>query len=113
MHMSDMLTVTQSILQELSEPSSGWIHLQMLDIDWSLHFISFYNSHTLPVKDQIIFVTRLNFLKVLDAPLESALSYNSRKGLTQWSDIYMFIQTHMCLYKHKLKKLLLKQNAQI
>lgn len=98
------LMVMQSILQELSEPSLGWIHLQLLGIDWLLHFIYFYNSHTLPIKDQTILVAGLKFLKVLDVTLESALSYSPLKGLAQWW-IYK--------YKHKLKKLLLKQNAQI
>lgn len=103
--LSDLkLIVMQSILQELSEPSLGWIHLQLVGIERSLYFISFYNSHTLPIKDQIILVTGLNSLKVLDVPLESALSYSSLKGLAQW----WFYK-----YKHKLKKLLLKQNAQI
>lgn len=98
------LMVMQSILQELSEPSLGWIHLQLLGIDWLLYFIYFYNSHTLPIKDQTILVAGLKFLKVLDVTLESALSYSSLKGLAQWW-IYK--------YKHKLKKLFLQQNAQI
>lgn len=98
------LMVMQSILQELSKPSLGWIHLQLLGIDWLLYFIYLYNSHTLPIKDQTILVAGLKFLKVLDVTLESALSYSSLKGLAQWC-IYK--------YKHKLKKLLLKQNAQV
>lgn len=98
------LIVMHSVLQELSEPSLGWIHLQLLGIDWSLYLISFYNSHTLPIKDQIVLVTGLNFLKVFDVPFESALSYSSLKGLAQW----WFYK-----YKHKLQKLFLKQNAQI
>lgn len=72
MHMctsAHKLMVMQSILQELSEPSLGWIHLQLLGIDWLLYFTYFYNSHTLPIKDQIILVAGLKFLKVLAVTL--------------------------------------------